>query len=216
MRGARFENVDLTGAVFKEAMLVDVRMSGLIHGLVVNGIEVAPLIRAEMDRRYPERTKLRPSDADGVREAWAVVSGLWAATMSRAGTLDEVLLHQRVDDEWSFLETVRHLIFVIDAWISGNVLGRTDHFHPFAVAPTFIPDVSPFGIDPDADPSLAEVTEARAERQAVVDNLVADLTDDDLQRRCADQTLQVCLLTLFEEEWAHHWYATRDLDVLTP
>ena len=60
LRGAEFLNVDLTGARFKEAQLVNVRMSGLITGLIVNDIEVAPLIRAEMDRRYPERTKLVP------------------------------------------------------------------------------------------------------------------------------------------------------------
>lgn len=214
-RGARFENVDFTGAVFKEVMLVNVRMSGLIHGLVVNDIEVAPLIRAEMDRRYPERAMLRPADANGCRDAWRVVSDLWAATIARAATLDESLLHQRVDGEWSFLETVRHLIFVIDAWISGTALGDTGHFHPFGMPPSFITDASSFGIDVAADPSLHEVTEARAERQAVVADLVRDLADNDLQRQCGDHTLHHCLLTLFEEEWAHHWYATRDLDTLT-
>lgn len=213
-RAKRFENVDMTGAVFKETMLVNVRMSGLIHGLVINDIEVAPLISAEMDRRYPERTKLRPTDADGCREAWRVVSQLWAATMDRAASLDDPLLRERVDDEWSFLETVRHLIFVIDAWISGTVLGQKGQFHPFGVAPSFITDVEPFGIDTTADPSLADVRAARNERQAIVDELVADLTDDDLRRQCGDHTLHHCLLTLFEEEWAHHWYATRDLDAL--
>ena len=44
LRGAEFVNVDLTGARFKEALLVNVRMSGLIEGLIVNDIEVAPLI----------------------------------------------------------------------------------------------------------------------------------------------------------------------------
>ena len=83
MRGARFENVDLTGAVFREAMLVNARISGLIHGLVINDVEVAPLIRAEMDRRYPERTKLTPTSAEGAREAWSVVEALWATTLER-------------------------------------------------------------------------------------------------------------------------------------
>jgi len=122
MRGARFENVDLTGAVFREAMLVNARISGLIHGLVINDVEVAPLIRAEMDRRYPERTKLTPTSAEGAREAWSVVEALWATTLERVRALPEQMLHERVDGEWSFLETVRHLVMVIDEWISGRVL----------------------------------------------------------------------------------------------
>ena len=55
LSGARLRNVDLTGARVMEANLVNARFSGLIIGLVVNDIEVAPLITAEMDRRYPER-----------------------------------------------------------------------------------------------------------------------------------------------------------------
>ena len=47
-----------------------------------------------------------------------------------------------------------------------------------------------------------------------VDTLVADVTDEDLGRKCADQTVLTCLWTLFEEEWQHNWFANRDLDVL--
>lgn len=68
--------MNLAGAKVIEATLVNARFCGLIHGLVVNDVEVAPLIRAEMDRRCPERTKLVPNDADGVRAAWAVIEGL--------------------------------------------------------------------------------------------------------------------------------------------
>jgi hypothetical protein len=72
LRNPEFVNVDLTGARFREALLVDVRVSGLIKGLIVNDIEVAPRISAEMDRRYPERTKLAPSDSvDPVRRGVA-------------------------------------------------------------------------------------------------------------------------------------------------
>ena len=83
---ARFQNVNLTGARLREAQLVNARFSGLIHGLVINDIEVAPLIHAEMIRRYPERAKLLPGDAAGVREAWSVIENLWAATKARVAT----------------------------------------------------------------------------------------------------------------------------------
>jgi hypothetical protein len=214
LSGARFQNVNLTGASFREAMLVDARFSGLIHGLVVNDIEVAPLITAEMDRRFPERTKLRPTDADGARAAWSVVEDLWAATKARAEALPEARLHERVDGEWSFLETLRHLVFVTDAWISGNVLGRTGQFHPFAVAPSFVTDVTPFGIDPDADPRFAAVVVAREDRMGIVRDLVGTVTDDDLARRRGEHTTLACLCTCFDEEWHHNWFANRDLDRL--
>jgi len=48
-RGVRFENADMTGAVFKEVVLVNARISGLIDGLTVNDVEVGPLIGAELD-----------------------------------------------------------------------------------------------------------------------------------------------------------------------
>ena len=215
LREAEFVNVDLTGARFKEAMLVNVRMSGMIDGLIVNDVEVAPLIRAEMDRRYPERKKLVPADADGVREAWSIIEALWADTMTRARSLPGTMLHERVDGEWSFLETVRHLVMVIDAWISGNVLGQQDQFHPIGVAPTFILDPGAMGLDVNADPDLAEVAAVRDGRMDIVRKLVATVTDPDLQRRRGDYTMLHCLWTLFDEEWAHRWYAIRDLDVLT-
>jgi hypothetical protein len=216
LSGARFRNVNLQGAKVMEAMLVNARFSGLIDGLVVNDIEVAPLIKAEMDRRYPERTKLLPSDAEGTREAWSVIQGLWAATMERARQLPEPVLHQRVDGEWSFVETLRHLVFVTDSWISAAVLGRWGHHCPFGMPPSFITDPEPFGIDLAADPPFGEVVAARADRMAVVSALVADLTDNGLERRCGEHTVISCLWTLFDEEWHHNWFANRDLDVLAP
>lgn len=225
LKGAEFVNVDLSGVVmrnvnlqgarFKEAMLVGARFSGLIDGLVVNDVEVGPLIRAEMIRRHPERAKLRPDDAAGVREAWNVIESLWDATKDRIEPLPEHLLNERVDDEWSFLETFRHLVFVTDAWISGRVLGESKPFHRLGVAPTFITDLSPFGLDATAAPDRTEVISIREERMAIVRDLVMSVTDADLTRVCDDQTVLSCLRTVFEEEWAHNWYANRDLDALT-
>ena len=215
LTGARFQNVVLTGARVREAQLVDARISGLIIGLVVNDIEVAPLIHAEMIRRYPERAKLLPGDMAGVREAWSVIEGLWAATMKRASALPESLLHERVDDEWSFLETLRHLIFVTDGWISATVLGLSGHYSRIGVLPSFMTDVAHFGIDPNADPSFAEVVGVREERMDVVRALIADTTDDGLQRACGENKVLACFWTLFDEEWHHNWFANRDLDTLT-
>jgi hypothetical protein len=214
LSGARFRNVDLTGVRIMEGQLVKARFSGLIHGLVVNDVEVAPLIHAEMARRYPERTKLLPSDAQGVREAWSVIEGLWAATKERVATLPESTLNERVDDEWSLLETLRHLIMVTDSWISGTVLGRTGQHYRYGVLPSFITDPEPFGIV-DGTPTSDEVIAVREERMGVVRGLVTALSDEDLPRKRGDHTVLTCLWTLFDEEWHHIWFANRDLDVLT-
>src|SRR4051794_21015553 len=64
LSGARFRNVNLSGVKMVDVSLVDARLSGLIDGLVVNDIEVAPLIAAEIERRYPERTKLFARDPE--------------------------------------------------------------------------------------------------------------------------------------------------------
>jgi uncharacterized protein YjbI with pentapeptide repeats len=81
LRGATFVAADLSGAVFREAdlsgvrmhgvLLVDVELSGLVQGLVVNDVDVGPLIEAELDRRHPERELLRSNEPEGLRRGWA-------------------------------------------------------------------------------------------------------------------------------------------------
>ena len=68
LTGALFHNVDLTGAVIRGALLVNVDISGEIQDVRINGVDVVPLVEAELDRRYPDRAKMRPADADGYRQ----------------------------------------------------------------------------------------------------------------------------------------------------
>jgi hypothetical protein len=95
------------------------------------------------------------------------------------------------------------------------VRGATEHFHPFGMAPSFITDVTSFGIEVDVDPSFADVVVAREDRMAIVRDLVAATTDAELARRCGEHTVLACLCTVFDEEWHHNWFANRDLDRLT-
>ena len=93
LTGARFRLVDLTGVTIRGADLVDIDISGQIKNLRINGVDVAPLVEAELDRRYPGRAKMRPSDAAGYREAWDILERLWQQTVARARGLDPELLH---------------------------------------------------------------------------------------------------------------------------
>jgi hypothetical protein len=60
----------MTGVAMRGVELVDARIDGEIHNLLVNGVDVAPLVNAELDRHYPDRAKMRPTDPAGLREAW--------------------------------------------------------------------------------------------------------------------------------------------------
>ena len=120
---ARLRGVNMTGVVMRGVELVDARIDGDIHDLVVNGVDVAPLVDAELDRRYPDRAKMHPTDPVGFREAWDIVERLWDGTVARARGVAPELLHESVDGEWSFIETLRHLVFATDAWVRRTILG---------------------------------------------------------------------------------------------
>lgn len=222
---SRFHNVDLTGSVIRGALLTGAEIDGDIDGLRVNGIEVAPLVEAELDRRHPQRVKMRPTDAEGYRVAWVALEQLWAVTVERARRLPADLLHERVDGEWSFIETLRHLVMATDAWVLRAVLGDPAPYHPLGLPHTEMGDVPGVPNDPDARPSLEEVLVVRADRMATVRGVLAGLTDE----RLAGDTDPVdapgypppqayavrrCLRAIINEEWLHRLYAERDLDVL--
>lgn len=88
LSGASFYEVDLSGVKMRGAYLRDVDIAGDLDSMRVNGVDVGPLIEAELDRRHPERAKLRPNDAAGFCEAWDVIERLWAETVGRARQLD--------------------------------------------------------------------------------------------------------------------------------
>ena len=230
--GAKFRHVDLTGALFRDvdlrgvkmvdAMLVDADLSGLVDGMKINGIEVAPLIKAELERRYPSRTALFATDAVGLQEACRSVQSQWHVTIERARRLPEARLYQRVDDEWSFVETLRHLIFVIDAWIGRVVIADPNPFHPIGLPPAFVTDGPSYGIDPDADPGLDDVIEVRASRLSLFANVAETASPDELERVCpqspvvgyppdTQHRVLDCIWTVLDEEWWHHQFASRDL-----
>lgn len=101
----------------------DVDISGEVESLRVNGIDVVPLVEAELDRRHPERATLHPTDAEGFRAAWATIESLWSQSIARSERLDPAVLHEQVADEWSFIQTLRHLVFATDCWLRRAILG---------------------------------------------------------------------------------------------
>ena len=210
----------------RDGVLVDVDLSGYVERLVVNGVDVTGFVAAELDRRHPERVQLREMrGSDDFRAMWATLGVLWDGTVERAGRLPEAALDERVDEEWSFLETLRHLVFVTDAWVSRTVLDEERPYHRLGLPQSWYPatDAVALGIDVEARPSADEVLAARASRREVVGSVLGALTDDVLGRPCPrppapgypqeERAVWECLAVALEEEVEHHRYATRDLAV---
>ena len=227
LRDAHFSLVDLSGTVIRGAALVNVEISGEIENLRINGVDVAPLVEAELNRRYPERAKMRPANAAGFREAWNILEPLWQQTVARARRMDPELLHERVDGEWSFIETLRHLVFATDAWVKRAILGDPSPWDPLDLPHDEMPDEPSVPRDREARPSLDEVLALRADRMATVRRVLEDLTDAQLAGMTEPVTepgypepesfpVRRCLRAILNEEWEHRLYAERDLDVLQP
>lgn len=226
----QFRDLDVVGGSFwkirmRGAWIGEVDIDGDINGLRINGIDVGPLIETELDRRYPQRAKMRPTDVAGFREAWAILDTLWVGTVQRARALPPELLHERVDDEWSFIETLRHLLFATDIWISRAILGNPRPWHPLGLPFDEAEPHPEIPVDHDARPSLDEVLELRAERAGTVRRVLDDLTDDGLAATTEPvdgpgyppanrYPVAGCLRTVLGEEWQHRIFAERDLDLL--
>lgn len=242
LKGSRFERADLTGArmhavdlsdvvirgadmrgaVLTGVELANVQISGELLNVTVNGVDIAPLVEAELDRRYPERAKMRPADPAGFRAAWDILERLWDGTVERARRLPPDRLHEQVDGEWSFIETLRHLAFATDSWIRRAILGDPSPWHPLGLPWDEMPDTEGVPRDRAARPSLDEALALRRDRMATVRQVIDGLTDATL---ASDTTpvdgpgwppprsypVRQCLLVILNEEWEHRLFAERDL-----
>ncbi len=224
MSGMDFRGAFARGARMRGAELIDVEISAELRNVVINGVDVAPLVDAELNRRMPERAKMQPSDGDGFREAWAILERLWEGTLARARTLPEAMLHESVDDEWSFIQTLRHLNFASAAWVNRMMLGDASPWHALDLPWDEAPGWDGIPWDREARPSLDEVLAVRRERQSTVRDVMKSLTDEQLAStvtrlepgwpQIEDFPLKQCLLIVLKEEWEHRLYAERDLTAL--
>jgi uncharacterized damage-inducible protein DinB len=222
--GARFRNVMLSGAEIHGAWADRLVIDGGFEELVVNGIDVVPLWRAEMGRQHPEFPMLTPDDADGFRAVWPLLEEQWEQTVARARALPEELLHERVDGEWSFIETLRHMLFVHDAWLRRAVLGETDPYDPLDLPHDEMPPLERVPRDPDARPTLDHVLRLREERLAIARRFFAALDDEQLAGEttvsgpgypeAGSYAMTRCLYAVLDEEWWHRRFAERDLSLL--
>ena len=238
LRGAEFRGVDLRGARFVSSDLSGVTMRAIdISGadidapwlleeegssLLVNGVNVAPLVDAELNRRFPGRAERRAADPAGLRAAWAALERTWQTTLDRVAAMPPGTPDVSVDDEWSFAQTLRHLVFATDVWLGKAIMGLAEPYHPIGQPNSGAAqdglDMSIFVTTP---PSYAEVLEVRAAHVAMVRDFLAAVTPEALAepRKSAwdesfEQSTLSCLHVILDEEWEHHRFAVRDLDAI--
>jgi hypothetical protein len=237
LRGAEFTGADLRGARFAEADLSGVVMRGVDAGgvdiddpflcdggsfLRVNGVDVIPFVEAELNRRFPGRAARRAEDPDGLRAAWAALERTWSATLERVAAMPAGTVDLAVGGEWSFAQTLRHLVLATDLWLGRAILQIEQPFHPIGLLHAGTKedgfDMSVFTTVP---PTYAEVLEVRAGRVAMVRDFLAAVTPDVLaapRKNPHDpgrpETVRSCLHVILREEWEHLRYAVRDLDAI--
>jgi hypothetical protein len=239
LTGSRFTHVDLSETHIHDAALRDVRITGawiqdlVIEGevegsLLVNGVDLLPMLEAELNRRHPGRETVyavMSGDADAFRAAWAIDQEAWARTVERARRLPEVALHERVNGEWSFIQTLRHLVFATDSWVLRAIQGDPYPYDPLDLPFSEMGDIEGVPNDVAARPSLDDVLALRAGRAAIVGAVIDGLTDEQLAASTEPVAplgypesesfpVRRCLAAVMREEWEHHLFANRDLAVL--
>ena len=232
--GASFERVsfkdasirfsDLSGVTMRSVDLdgLDIDSHDLFFGSVmVNGVDVVPLVDAELNRQFPGRELQKAQTPEGLRAGWDAVQAAWEETVS---TTPPELRDAHVPDEWSLAQTLRHLILATDAWLRGAILGVKQPFHEigqiFTGAADMGFDISIFRTDA---PSFAEILAVRAERQQLVTDFLASVSVETLAEQRNNPwggddwrpTVGDCIRVILEEERAHLRYIRRDLAVLT-
>ena len=168
---------------------------------------------------------VREGGADAFRAAWALDQQAWAETVERARRLPEAALHERVDGEWSFIQTLRHLVFATESWVLRAMQGDPSPYHPLSLPFTEMGEIPGVPNDVDARPSLDEVLALRADRMAAVSRVIEGLTDEQLEGHTEPVAevgypesesfpVRRCLGAVVIEEWEHHLFANRDLAAL--
>jgi DinB family protein/pentapeptide repeat protein len=225
LSGSRFSGVAMCGVVMRGVELGNVEINGEIMNLTINGVDIGPLVEAELNRRYPDRAKMRPADPAGFAEAWDILERLWGQTVERARGLPPELLHESVGGEWSFVETLRHLVFATDSWIRRAILGDPSPWDALDLPWDEMPDTPGVPRDRDARPSLDTVLQLRRDRMSTMRHVIEGLSVESLDGRtqavegpgwppARSFPVRECLLCILNEEWEHRLYAERDLDAL--
>ena len=189
----------------------------------VNGVDVIPFVEAELNRRFPGRADRRAGDPDGLRAAWAALERTWAATLERVAAMPAGTVDVSVDGEWSFAQTLRHLVMATDIWLGRAILADRAAVPPARPAGRQQPRRTAWTCRSSRRSHRRTPRCSRSGRVASrwcatssppsqPDELAATRTNPWAPEH--PETVLSCLHMILEEEWEHHRYAVRDLDAI--
>src|SRR3954463_13213444 len=226
LSGAEFRECDLSRANLVGVVMQDAVIDGLVTNLVVNGVEVTRYVEAELDRRHPVRGPIRSEDPADLRQGSRQLRAGWAAPIERIRRTPGIE-RRSVNDEWSAVQTMRHLVFVHDSWFRRCCLGSTELFTPMGIGTTVEPYREAHGLDLSLDPALDEIVSVRDAQAAELDAWLDEVTtaqlaarapvpDDDVWPPYArGRSVRQCLRTVLNETFEHHGFCVRDLDLIS-
>jgi hypothetical protein len=114
--------------------------------------------------------------------------------------------------EWSFAQTLRHLVHATDLWLGKAVLRQERPFHELGLG---------HGETATDTPSYDAVLAARAGRVAMVRDFLDMVTPAELDEERPNphdpehtETVRHCLQVVLQESWEHLRFAVRDLDII--
>lgn len=223
-KGATMRSSDVSGVTMRAADVdgLDIDSHDLFFGtLLVNGVDVVPLVEAELNRQFPGRELQKAETVEGLREGWLAIQAAWAETVEQT---PRELVDAHVPDEWSLAQTLRHLILATDAWLRGAIQGVEQPFHEIGQIFTGAAEMGfDMTIFRDDAPRFDEILAVRRERQQMVTDFLASATPEQLAETRANPwgggddwtpTVGDCIRVILEEEWAHLRYVRRDLALL--
>ena len=227
LRASRFIGCDFGEVVIRGSEIAGMELDSPwlfegTGGLVVNGVDVAPFVDGELNRRFPGRELRAARDPAGLTAAWDAVERTWAETIARALAMPAGTVDASVAGEWSLAQTLRHLVMATDTWLGKAILRHPQPYHPAGLpnddGESEAYDSSVFSA---IAPTFDEVLAARAGRVEMVRMFLGEVSVGELAAHRAnphapqhDETVLSCVRTILEEEWEHHRYAVRDLDAL--
>jgi hypothetical protein len=111
------------------------------------------------------------------------------------------------------VESLSHLVLVIDLWLSKAILGNSNPFHPMGLPPRFMPPKLPgSSIDPEARPAFDEACQVLRQRLVGLRTYADALTQEELRRSIEAHagTVAAALAVLVDELAAHNRLINRD------
>lgn len=229
LRRARFTRCDLGEVRMRTVELGGARIDGTwfsagSQGVFLNDVEVTGFVEQQLDRRFPGREPRGSHHGAELLQSWDAVSAHGAAACRTLDELPAGTQDLSVDGEWSFAQTLRHLVMATDTWLRGCIFGEEHPYHPIGVPNhEYALDGYDKSVFSESDPDFSRVLQVRAERQQQVRDflLVQDAQSLQAARRhpwdaehSAMLSVGAALRVLLDEEYEHLRYAVRDLKSL--